>query len=328
MVNPRSGSTDSKEKDNHLTTKESDFDDVVEEDIDELLDESGDEEDNEYEVEKVVGHKRERGVLSYFLKWKGYDVQDNTWEKEDQVFCEDLVEAYWDRYTQAGGKKTDLKGSDPKPQGIKRKAAGGRGRALSKELQESLLPEVSSMEPSDDNAEESAPVASPSKKKGLNGSDELSEEQGQAKKHKSETQAGLEQAHGSQNDAEDEQDEEPRKAGRLSKDGKASKEGKASKAGKEGKEAKAGKEGNASKEGKAGKAAGKASKEPWPPASWTTWEDEVDFVQTVERNNKIMRVYLVWKNGKQTDHPIEVAHSKCPIKLIHFYEEHLKFTQS
>ncbi|KAF9949355.1 hypothetical protein BGZ72_008853 [Mortierella alpina] len=302
MVNPRSGSTDSKEKDTHLATKESDIDDVVEEDVDELLDESEDEEDNEFEVERVVGHKRERAGLSYFIKWKGYGVQDNTWEKEDQVFCDDLVEAYWDRYTQAGGKKSDAKGMDPKPQGIKRKAVGGRGGVASKETQEPLLPEVPPMEHKNEE-EQSTPVASPSKKKSRDGADELSKEQGQAKRHKPEAATTLEQAQ-DQNEEQDDEDEEPRKAGNVSKDGKTSKEGKA-----------------------AGKA-GKASKEQWPPASWTSWEDEVDFVQTVERNKKRMRVYLVWNNGRQTDHPIEDAHSKCPLKLIRFYEEHLKFTQS
>ncbi|KAF9566611.1 hypothetical protein EC968_003702 [Mortierella alpina] len=324
MVNHRSGSTESKEKDNHLPTKEGDFDYVAGEDIDEVLDESEDEEDNEYEVERVVGHRRERGVLSYFLKWKGYDVQDNTWEKEDQVFCEDLVEAYWDRYTHAGGKKTDPKGTDPKPQGVKRKAAGGRGRALSKEVQEPLLPEVPSMEHNDNDAEEFTSVASPSKTKGRDGAAEVSGEQGQAKKHKPETPASLEQAHERQSEVQDEQGEEPRKAGRISNDNRVSKEGKT---GKESKASKEGKEGKASKEGKVGRPA-KATKEPWPPASWTSWEDEVDYVQTVERNKKKMRVYLVWNNGRQTDHPIEDAHNKCPLKLIRFYEEHLKFTQS
>ncbi|KAF9286055.1 hypothetical protein BGZ68_003290 [Mortierella alpina] len=304
MVNPRSGSTNSKEKDNRLHSKDKDFDDVTEEDIDELVDESDAEEDNEYEVEKVVGHRRDRGVLSYFIKWKGYGVQDNTWEKEDQVFCEDLVEAYWDRYTQAGGKKTDLKGMDPKPQGVKRKAAGGRGGVASKESHEPLLPEVPPIEHRDDDTEKSPSVTSPSKK-ARDGANELPDEQGQAKKHKPEAHTSLEQADESQNEVQDEQDEEPRKAGKVSKDVKA----------------------KASKEGKAGKA-GKASQEEWPPASWTSWEDEVDFVQTVERNKKKMRVYLVWNNGKQTDHPIEDAHNKCPLKLIRFYEEHLKFTQS
>jgi len=309
MVNPRSGSTDSKAKDNHLITKESDLYGVAEEDIDELEDESDDEEENEFEVEKVVGHKRERGALSYFLKWKGYDVQDNTWEKADQVFCEDLVQAYWDRYTQAGGKKSDTKGMDPKPQGTKRKATGGRGRSSSKELQEPLLPEVPSMERNDDDAEESTSVTSPSKKKSRDGADELSGEQSSAKKHKSETQTSLEQAQESQDEDEDEQDEESRKTGRISKHKKVSKE--------------------VSKEGKAGKEdkASKESKEQWPPTSWTSWEDEVDHVQTVERNKQKMRAYLVWNNGMVTDHPIEEAHTKCPLKLIRFYEKHLKFTQ-
>ncbi|KAG0322417.1 hypothetical protein BGZ97_006527 [Linnemannia gamsii] len=73
--------------------------------------------DEEYEVERVVGHKRagtrRTGALSYLLKWKGYDSSSNTWEKEANVHCEDLVEDYWRRYEQAGGTRSDPRGDEP-----------------------------------------------------------------------------------------------------------------------------------------------------------------------------------------------------------------------
>ncbi|KAF9583747.1 Chromobox protein 1 [Lunasporangiospora selenospora] len=65
-----------------------------------------------------------------------------------------------------------------------------------------------------------------------------------------------------------------------------------------------------------------------PPKAWTSWEEHVDHVSTVERSNKRMKVHLAWKNGHDTEHPIEDAHTKCPLKLIQFYESHLKFTQA
>ncbi|KAG0271979.1 hypothetical protein BGZ95_000144 [Linnemannia exigua] len=79
---------------------------------DNTSDESGsDEEEVEsdvYEVEKVVGHRRETGgSLSYHIKWKGYSDEESTWEHQSSVFCEDMVQDYWKQYIDHGGKKTD-----------------------------------------------------------------------------------------------------------------------------------------------------------------------------------------------------------------------------
>ncbi|KAI7817882.1 chromobox protein, partial [Gamsiella multidivaricata] len=146
-----------------------------------------------YEVEKVVGHKRDRGVLSYHLKWKGYSDADNTWEREKSVFCKDLVAEYWDEWERAGGRRTDIRGSIMKPNIVRRSSVA----------------------------------------------------------HK---------ASGSK-------------------------------------------------------------------VEWTSWDEHLECVQTVERSRKKdkMTVHLTWKDGKDTEHPIEDAHQKCPQKLIQFYEKHLKF---
>lgn len=52
--------------------------------------------DVEYEVEEIVTHKEEEGgVISYFVKWKNWSSDDNTWEpKENLVGSETLVEKY------------------------------------------------------------------------------------------------------------------------------------------------------------------------------------------------------------------------------------------
>ncbi|RKP39799.1 hypothetical protein BJ085DRAFT_17460 [Dimargaris cristalligena] len=59
-------------------------------------DEVEDSEDSEvYVVEKIIKHRTKGGKTEYFLKWQGYGEEDNTWEREDNVFCHDLVDAYW-----------------------------------------------------------------------------------------------------------------------------------------------------------------------------------------------------------------------------------------
>ncbi|KAL7314219.1 hypothetical protein PS15m_005821 [Mucor circinelloides] len=54
-------------------------------------------EEEVFEVEEIQGHKfikRNKEVL-YFIKWLNYSPEDNTWEKEANVFAIDLIEKYW-----------------------------------------------------------------------------------------------------------------------------------------------------------------------------------------------------------------------------------------
>ena len=55
------------------------------------------EESGEYEVERIVNHRRKNGVLEYRLKWKGYPMSECTWEDEDQLSCDDLLKEYWEQ---------------------------------------------------------------------------------------------------------------------------------------------------------------------------------------------------------------------------------------
>ncbi|KAF9186714.1 hypothetical protein BGZ51_001795 [Haplosporangium sp. Z 767] len=248
--------------------------------------EDEDEEPGVFEVERVVGHKRERGVLSYYLKWKNYDDSDNTWEEEESVFCKDLVSAYWERYENAGGKRSDSKGSDPKPQAAKRGSSVGRSNwtkagqpttkrtALSRASEEPLLPNLPSEEQEKSNK---LTTASATQRKERD-DDNAMQDSVPAKKQKTNVSAK------SKEEPEDKIEDDTE--------------------------------------------AGEHSHEWAPPASWTSWEDHVEHVLTVERSKKKMNVHIRWKNGKETEHPIEAAHKMCPLKLIRFYESHLKFTQS
>ncbi|KAF9286980.1 hypothetical protein BGZ68_002360 [Mortierella alpina] len=120
-----------------------------------IEDEESDSDEDEadvFEVEKVVGHKRDpENGLYYYIRWKGYKDSDNTWEPEGSVFCYGLIREYWTRYQQAGGKMTDESGLDPKPGGSKRKSNQGHLRTQSTggsrriSSQEPLLPDLSTV---------------------------------------------------------------------------------------------------------------------------------------------------------------------------------------
>lgn len=67
-----------------------------------------------------------------------------------------------------------------------------------------------------------------------------------------------------------------------------------------------------------------------PPGSW---EHEVSHIDTVEQNidpktGKDARyAYLVWNNQKKTQHPLKHIYTKCPQKMLQYYESHLVFTK-
>ncbi|KAM7348765.1 uncharacterized protein ACRADG_007965 isoform 2-T2 [Cochliomyia hominivorax] len=91
-------------------------------------DEEDDEEDEgegeeEYEVKDIVGHKTERGVSYFLIRWKGYTKADDTWEPEDTLNCPDIIERYKKKQ-----KSSPKKGSTPaKKKGGGKTGKGGRG---------------------------------------------------------------------------------------------------------------------------------------------------------------------------------------------------------
>lgn len=48
-------------------------------------------EDEEFEVEKIVGKKTTRGVIYYKIKWLGYEDSANTWEPKEQLVKDGLT---------------------------------------------------------------------------------------------------------------------------------------------------------------------------------------------------------------------------------------------
>jgi hypothetical protein len=41
--------------------------------------------DDEYEVERILDERRRKGRKQYLVKWHGYDMNDSTWEPEENI---------------------------------------------------------------------------------------------------------------------------------------------------------------------------------------------------------------------------------------------------
>lgn len=49
-----------------------------------------------YTVEAILGWRYSigLGVKEYYVKWSGYDINESTWEPEENLNCEDLLEIF------------------------------------------------------------------------------------------------------------------------------------------------------------------------------------------------------------------------------------------
>jgi hypothetical protein len=53
----------------------------------------------EFEVEKILDHRRMKRGVKYLVRWKGYGVGDDTWEwEEDLENAGDLLKRYKEEY--------------------------------------------------------------------------------------------------------------------------------------------------------------------------------------------------------------------------------------
>lgn len=50
--------------------------------------------DSDYEVEKLIGHKRKRDGMHYLVRWKNYSAKHDTWEPADNLNCPEILEKY------------------------------------------------------------------------------------------------------------------------------------------------------------------------------------------------------------------------------------------
>lgn len=60
---------------------------------------NGEEEDTEeaeYEVESINGYRIKGNKIQFYIKWKGYSENDNTWEYESNLNCTNILNQFLD----------------------------------------------------------------------------------------------------------------------------------------------------------------------------------------------------------------------------------------
>ena len=72
------------------------------------------EEDVGYEVEEILQHRKTSSGYSYYLKWKGFSSNDNSWEDENQLDCKELLESYWEKVREDEKRKKEKESKELK----------------------------------------------------------------------------------------------------------------------------------------------------------------------------------------------------------------------
>lgn len=91
-----------------------------------------DDDDADYEVEKIIGVKTERGKDFYLVHWKGWSSNDDTWEPESSLSCPDLIQKFNDQQRAKKRPAPASKKGGSSPSKKSKKSPGGKKGKKSK----------------------------------------------------------------------------------------------------------------------------------------------------------------------------------------------------
>jgi len=84
--------------------------------------------DEEYEVEKILGKRKRQGGVEYLIKWAGYDNSQNTWEPEENLDCADRIKDFEEKNLAAEQAKKEKKTRERKKSTEKRRKRSTRNQ--------------------------------------------------------------------------------------------------------------------------------------------------------------------------------------------------------
>lgn len=88
----------------------------------EVEDTPDDDVDNEnYEVENIVAHKIKDKKRYFKIKWKGYPTEQNTWEPEGDLNCNEILTQYLEKHPKADITTSAKKSQSQPNRSVKRK---------------------------------------------------------------------------------------------------------------------------------------------------------------------------------------------------------------
>jgi len=78
--------------------------------------------DENYTVEKILDKRVRNGKIEYYLKWKDYDDDENTWEREENLKCPDLIKEFEVRFEERQRRKVfvELKSTEKLPKSLEK----------------------------------------------------------------------------------------------------------------------------------------------------------------------------------------------------------------
>lgn len=92
-----------------------------------------DKEDEEFEVEKIIHHRKQsNGTIEYLVRWKGYGADDDTWEKESNLTSSALIIAEYKDTIPDTDEEESAGATNGKGRGRPAKKAEKRGRTKGK----------------------------------------------------------------------------------------------------------------------------------------------------------------------------------------------------
>jgi len=100
---------------------------------------SGQEQEEEYEVERIEKKRIRNGVIEYFIKWIGYAESDNTWEPRDNLSCDEIINNFEKAEKEREAKKAG--GSTPLPKNKEEKRKSEVAPAASSQKKKKPEPE-------------------------------------------------------------------------------------------------------------------------------------------------------------------------------------------